>query len=98
MPKGIYAIFDNVADAIIGGLHLHPHGAPAIRMFSDVALMPDSQIGRHPNDFDLLRLGQLNEDSTITPEKEVIMTGANWSAAQTAAAQFKELERQNDAS
>lgn len=82
MPKLIYAIHDNVAGAIIGGLHLHPHSAPAIRMFSDIATMAESQIARHPNDFDLLLLGTLNEDNTISPVHEIVLRGAVWSAAQ----------------
>lgn len=85
MPRQIYAIYDNVAEAIIGGLHLHPHQAPAIRMFSDVATMPNSQIALHPADFDLLLLGTLLDDNTIEGSKSSkipIMTGANWSAAQ----------------
>lgn len=82
MPKLIYAIYDNVAEAIIGGLHLHAHAAPAIRMFGDVATLPNSQIQLHPSDFDLLLLGVLNEDNSISPCKETILTGATWSAAQ----------------
>lgn len=78
----IYAIYDNVAQAIIGGLHIQPHAAPAIRMFGDVAALPNSSIGLHPADFDLVQLGVLNEDNTITPQKEIILTGANWAAAQ----------------
>lgn len=82
MPNKIFAIYDNVADSIIGGLHLHPHHAPAIRMFGDVATLPNSSIGLHPEDFDLLLLGVLNEDHTITPCKEIILAGATWAAAQ----------------
>lgn len=78
----IFAVYDNVADLIIGGLHIHPHQAPAIRMFGDIAALPNSQIGLHPADFDLLLLGVLNEDHTITPCKETILTGATWAAAQ----------------
>lgn len=84
MPRQIYAIYDNVSQDIIGGLHLHPHQAPAIRMFSDVATMPNSQIALHPADFDLVLLGTLNDDCSITADRKKIpiMTGANWAAAQ----------------
>lgn len=78
----IFAIYDHVADAIIGGLHLHRHQASAIRMFGDIATLPDSSIGLHPEDFDLLLLGVLNDDHTITACKEIILAGAVWSAAQ----------------
>lgn len=84
MPRQIYAIYDNVAEQIIGGLHLHPHQAPAIRMFGDVANLPNSQIALHPADFDLLLLGTLLDDNTIEASKRSIpiITGAAWSAAQ----------------
>lgn len=82
MPKQIYAIYDNVSEMIIGGLQLHSHAAPAIRTFGDIAVMQNSQIALHPNDFDLVLLGVLNDDTTITPAKEVVLTGANWVAAQ----------------
>jgi hypothetical protein len=80
--KSIYAIYDNVAEQIIGGLHVFPHQAPAIRMYGDIAAMPDSTIGKHPHDFDLIQVGILNDDTTITPVKETVLTGAQWSAAQ----------------
>lgn len=84
MPRQIYAVYDNVAEEIVGGLHLHPHQAPAIRMFSDVAKLPNSQIGLHPADFDLLLLGTLLDDNTIESAKKniPIITGAAWLAAQ----------------
>jgi hypothetical protein len=80
--KSIYAIYDNVAEQIIGGLHVFPHQAPAIRLYGDIAIMPESTIGKHPQDFDLICIGVLNEDTTITPVKETVLTGAQWSAAQ----------------
>lgn len=82
--KGIYAIYDNVAESLLGNglLHLHAHDAPAIRMFGDVASMPQSPIALHPQDFDLIKIGVLNDDNTITPVSEIVLTGANWSAAQ----------------
>lgn len=82
MQKQIYAIYDNVAQDIIGGLHLHSHAAPAIRMYGDVAALPNSQIGLHPADFDLILLGILNDDQTITPVKEIALSGSQWQAAQ----------------
>lgn len=89
MHKQIFAVYDNVAEAILGGLHLFPHKAPAIRMYSDIATMQDSQVARHPNDFDLLLLGVIDEDGTIIATKEIILTGATWAAAQTQSQELK---------
>lgn len=80
--RHIYAVYDNVAESIIGGLQLHYHDAPAIRMYSDIANMPNSTIGMHPQDYDLLDLGTLNDNATVTPERRTVLTGAAWLASQ----------------
>lgn len=76
--RGIYGILDKLAQEIIGGLQLHYHEAPAIRAFDDIGRMPDSMIGRHPQDFDLIRLGWLTLESTIEPEYKVVLSGTQW--------------------
>lgn len=83
MRTGIYAIYDTKADTIVGGLHLHKHHPPAVRMFTDIAGSKDTMINRHPNDFSLIQLGTLVDDDTgltIQPHFEVIITGAQWGA------------------
>lgn len=87
----ITAIYDNVARAIVGPLQVFPHNAPAIRMFSDVALDKRTQIGQHPEDYDLILLGFLEEDegaphidACTDPLGHAVITGANWVAAQNA--------------
>lgn len=79
---GIYAILDNVAGALVGGLTCHKHEAAAVRFYSDVATMKDSLIGKHPQDFDLLRLGYVTHHNEIEPEHTVILRGSTWAAAQ----------------
>lgn len=82
--KRIYAIRDNVAEAF-GPLMTFSHDAPAIRAFSDVAADPNTQVGRHPGDFELLDLGVFDEQASeivcTVPARSVI-TGAQWQAAQ----------------
>lgn len=51
-------------------------------MFGDIASDPQTTIARHPQDFDLLLLGILEDAVGITPTKETVLTGATWSAAQ----------------
>lgn len=79
---GIYAILDNVAGQLIGGLTCHKHEASAVRFFSDVAGMKDSLIGKHPQDFNLLRLGYITHHNEIEPEHTLILAGSMWAAAQ----------------
>lgn len=82
---GIYAIFDTVAGQIIGGLAFHKHEAAAIRFFSDVAVLENSQVGKHPADFELIRLGYIGQDNkTIVPDYSMVLSGAKWAAAQAA--------------
>lgn len=83
--KRIYAIIDTKADALIGGLQLHAHEAAAVRTFGDVAADPQTMLARHPDDFELVCLGKLNDDHTITAMEQhlVIITGAAWKAAQS---------------
>lgn len=89
---GLYAIYDQLAGSIIGGVHLHKHDAPAVRFFNDVAEGPNSQIARHPEDFVLLRIGLISEDGYCDADRTVILEGKSWAdmrAAAEAAAQEK---------
>lgn len=85
--KRIYAIRDNVAEAF-GPLMTFPHDAPAIRAFSDVAADPNTQVGRHPSDFELVELGILDDQAgevvAQVPARTVI-TGVVWQASQAEA-------------
>lgn len=83
---GIYAIYDKVAGQILGGLHFHKHEAAAIRFFSDVAAMANSQVGQHPADFELVKLGWITVDNkTIVPDYSLVLSGEKWAAAQAPA-------------
>lgn len=76
----IYAIYDNVAKAIVGMLTMHKHEASAIRMYADIASMPDSQLNKHPQDFDLVRLGYLRDHQLLDPAFAVILKGSVYAA------------------
>lgn len=81
--KTIIAIYDKRAEDIVGILQMHHHEATAVRMFADVAMNETSQIRRHPEDYDLIQLGTLNNDNNrITPEYRVILTGSALFASQ----------------
>lgn len=82
MPKKIIAIIDTVANDIAGPLHIMQHDAVAIRFFGDVASHPEGQIGKHIEDYQLVELGILDDDLSIIADKKIILTGAQWAAAQ----------------
>lgn len=88
--KNIYAIRDNVAKTITVGLHLFPADAAAVRFFGDIASDPNTNIARHVGDYDLVRLGSLDdEDCILIPDSSddaiVVITGSGWKAAQAPA-------------
>ncbi|AZL82689.1 nonstructural protein [Apis mellifera associated microvirus 11] len=90
----IYAIRDTVAQAIVAGaVFTERSDASASRMFADACLDERGLIGKHPGDFELIHLGDLEEDTgKITtdgvfgyPLPRVITTGASMVAARNAA-------------
>lgn len=84
--KRVYAILDTVSDMILGGLHLFPHDAPAIRFFGDLCGDPQTQLGRHPKDHALVNMGYLtDENQMVGIERVVIITGDAWLATQAPA-------------
>lgn len=79
----VYAIIDNMAKAILGGLHLHKHEASAVRFFADVASMPESLVGKHPQDFDLVQLGFITNSQQLERGYKLVLKGSVWAAATT---------------
>ena len=68
MKLNAYTIYD-----VASGIHMRPFFGPAdgqaIRQFKDIATDADHEIGKHPEDYTLLRIGTFNErDGTLTPE------------------------------
>lgn len=80
----IVAVRDTLAGAFVGGVHLYPNDAAAIRFFSDVCADPQTLVHRHLNDHELVQLGSVDINSgAIAPcEPRVLLTGAQWKAAQ----------------
>lgn len=82
---GLYAIMDTMAQDILGSTNaitIHKHEATAVRFFSDIAGTPGTLVNQHPEDCQLVRLAWLTDDNTILPDAAVILTGAQWKAAQ----------------
>lgn len=89
MRTGIFAVLDTVKQSIIGndpgGLMLHKHPASAIRMFTDALSDPQTILHKHPDDFDLVHLGYLEEDNTITVQPgpdNIVLSGKQWRISQ----------------
>lgn len=84
--KRIYAIYDLVANIIVGSLVLDHSDASVIRLFHDLCQDTNTAVGRHPKDYELRYVGQLANDGQLLPvTPQVVATGAAWLAAQTPA-------------
>lgn len=80
--RGIYIIVDEVTQDIVGIPMLFRHEAAAVRMFSDLARMPNSDVARHIQDIRLVRIGLLEDDTLqITPDLHTVLEGGTWAAA-----------------
>lgn len=76
MKKNLYAVYDTKAEEVIGGvLYAFPHDAVAVRMFTDAYQAEGTTINKHPEDFELISLGTM-ENTAITPELRIVITGA----------------------
>lgn len=75
----IVAIHDNKANAITNQnyLMLHRHVATATRMFTDLAQNKESGLLQHLEDYDLVCLGHLDDETNIlVPDLHTILTGS----------------------
>lgn len=87
MKRGLYALYDNVAQNILGDMvHLLPSDPPAVRFFGDVASAPNTPVAQHVEDYSLICIADVDtESATIIGEPathRVVITGAQWKAAQ----------------
>lgn len=80
--RQLYAILDNKANEIVAGLiTVHRNVATALRQHSDALSNPQSELGKHPDDYDLICLGNLVEEDeglpALDPKNggELVMTG-----------------------
>lgn len=77
--KNIYAIKDRVADELSGLsmylLFVFRTDAQAARYFSDAINDQSSMLNKHPADYELRRLGQLDDNKIINVEDVLVITG-----------------------
>jgi len=81
----LYAIRDKVAESIGQQVWLFKADAAAIRFFHDVLSDAKSYPANHPDDYELLSLGLLEDDGTFMGSPSVIFTGTQWRQAKDAA-------------
>lgn len=71
--KNLYQTYDKIADTTVGPIIAEYRDEAAIRLFSDAVQDPESFIGKHPNDYEIRRIGIQDTtngqitDTTIEP-------------------------------
>lgn len=81
----VYAIRDKVAESIGQQVWLFKADAAAIRFFHDVMSDAKSYPAQHPDDFDLVSLGILDDEGNFMGTPQVIFSGTQWKQAREAA-------------
>ena len=82
MKLNIYSVFDSAVGAYMRPFYMQSDGA-ALRAFGDLALDADHEVGRHPEDYSLCRLGVWDDQNAeFAPEAvTTLMTGLESVAA-----------------
>lgn len=60
MRMAIYAIYDTATGAYMRPFFVQAD-AQAVRAFSDLAVAADHEVGKHPEDYSLFRIGQFDD-------------------------------------
>jgi len=63
----LYALHDRKSEAFTS-FHAEKTDAVASRAFVEAVLRPDSVLGKFPEDFELVRLAELSEDSGLSQD------------------------------
>lgn len=83
--KKIFAVYDRVAQDQVGPLMVFNREQAAIRIFTDGLADKSTTLGQHPDDYVLLALGELNEETAAIIgylEPGEVVTGRQWLALQ----------------
>lgn len=74
----LYQIRDRISEETLGPVMPTPSNLAAIRSFTDIIKAPNTQLHEHPDDFELLFLGEQDTHTgeIFAVEPQVIMNGA----------------------
>lgn len=93
MNKGLYMVYDRLANSVIGQIVLAESHGSATRDFHDALGNKDSQLSKHPADYDLLFIGFLTTSGVIEERSlETVAQGSAWKAFQDEQAKRLRLE------
>lgn len=75
MRLNVYTIFDTASGAYMRPFFVNSDGQ-ALRMFGDIASDAEHEVGRHPEDYSLYRIGTYddNKGQLVPEDKECLAT------------------------
>lgn len=80
--KGLYVVRDVKANDVGDQIMVAKADAVAIRAFSDALSNSQSFMSRHPQDYELVFIGEMAEaGDLIAYQPRVVLTGSAWQAA-----------------
>lgn len=76
MKMNIYSIYDQASVAYMRPFFAHSDGQ-ALRSFNDISLDAEHEIGKHPEDYSLHRIGTFDDqNASINPENPTTLATA----------------------
>lgn len=83
-PVQLYQIRDLVGQSVVGPIITAHHPAAAVRHFTDLLADKNTMLASHPEDYELLHLGEQDETTgDITSMRpNVVLTGVQWKQIQ----------------
>lgn len=94
MRMMVYTIFDTASGAYMRPFFLNSDGQ-AMRAFTDIATDDKHEVGRHPEDYSLVRIGHYDDNNAalVGEDVEVLATGLEVVAAKRNKEPGLDLER-----
>ena len=99
---GLYQIYDEIAEMVMGPILPYKSEGPAVRDFYNLVPDKNTTIGRNPSDYRLIKIGeQIEQGGKLIPydEPKTIARGRDWKNAMEARArrEAQENEKMTDA-
>lgn len=80
MKTKLYQIYDRVAEQVVGPIMAGSRDGAAIRNFTEVLQDKNTELGKHPMDYELRHIGEqdLESGGVTSVPVTTILTGAAW--------------------
>lgn len=78
----LYRVYDKIAETGLGPVLIEGHDKAAIRTFTDVCKDKSTQLGQHPHDYELQKIGEIETTTNdiVDNKRHTIITGEQWAS------------------